>query len=117
MGVRAASLRELFDMASAGPTDRSQYGPVRAILQCHHGQKRYLVGEVRGFLVMGTVWPHDRGHDYRYANYDVYVSCRECKRVFKLDMQAIRNRMARPAKGRLKIHIDSVGRVAGLSSS
>lgn len=54
--------------------EKAQYGPRRAVLLCHSGQQRYDVGEVRGHVVIGTTWRHD----LRYANYDVYVSCRKC---------------------------------------
>ena len=111
MGIKRPRLHDLVRQAHAGEgaADWAQYGPRRAVVQCHHGAQRYDIGQVRGYVVIGVTWPHD----LRYASYDVFVRCRRCPgetglRV--LDLAKIRAALREPHTGTLKINVDDVSR-------
>ena len=111
MGTRQPTLKDMWLQAKAGPAlaqaEKAKLGPRRAVIQCHHGQRRYVVGEVRGHAVLGTTWPHD----LRYASYDIFVRCTRCPgptglRV--LDLAKIKGALRREHKGVLKIDVNDV---------
>ena len=111
MGIKQPRLVDLIRRAQAGPaaSDRAQYGRRRAVVQCHHGSRRYNVGEVRGHVVIGTTWPHDLKH----ANYEVATRCMECPGTTGLrwlDLGLIRAALREPHDGVLKINVDEVSR-------
>ena len=107
MGIERPTLRDL--VRQAAPVDRAQHGAARAKIFCHHaGNSLYLVGEVRGVAVMGTVAPHDQAHDLYGARYSVYVSCTKCGRVFELDLPELRRLLGLPGRRPHKINVRDV---------
>jgi hypothetical protein len=110
MGMRRPRVEELLQRAHSEPTDRSEHGRRLAIIQCHHGGRRSVIAEVRGFTVMSTVWPGDLPHDLRFASYDVIVHCTTCGRGAVLDLGQLRAKMREPYHGLLKLNIDDVSR-------
>ena len=103
----------LIDMVKGMP-DKASFGRRRAVLQCHHGTRRYDVAEVRGNVVIGTTWPHSLKH----ASYEIFAVCEQCPgstgtRV--LDLNAIRAALRVPHAGVLKLNVDSVSRSAGIA--
>lgn len=101
----------LIDMVKGMPDKRS-FGPRRAVVQCHHGSRRYDVAEVRGHVVIGTTWPHDLKH----ANYEIFAVCTKCPPptgLRTLDLNKIRAALREPHVGVLKLNVDNVSHSAG----
>jgi hypothetical protein len=92
-----------------GLPDKRSFGPRRAVVQCHHGMRRYVVAEVRGHVVIGTTWPHDLLH----ANYEIFAVCEKCPRqtgLRALDLSKIRVELREPHAGVLKLNVNDVSR-------
>lgn len=86
---------------------KHEAGPRRAVLQCHHGNSRYTVGEVWGQAVFGIHGPHD----LLRTSYPVPVKCRVCPgdtglRV--LDLAALREALRQEHTGLQKIDVAGV---------
>lgn len=112
VGIKRPTLKDMVLRAQNGPTGRAEHGPVRARLQCHHpGNRRYLVGEVRGNAILGMDSPHDLPNDVAKANYEIYMSCNVCKSLFMLDMSKVRAELGKPGHLPRKIDISLVSRV------
>ncbi len=112
MGIRKPGLKDLVRRAQQGPPDRRQFGPARAVFQCHHGQRRRDIGWVHGHAVIGTRWPHDLPHDVRMATYDVVLSCEDCG-PYPLDLSKVRAALRVPSQGIRKVDIKDVLRRVG----
>jgi|GEM_PF-6102968 len=88
---------------------KDSYGRRRAVIQCIHGERRYVVGEVRGDTVLGVVWPHSLEH----ATHDIYVSCSVCPEGsgrWILDLGEIRSALRAPHSGIIKLAVTDVAR-------
>jgi len=115
VGIKQPGLKQMLKQAYPGQLalDKAAHGRKRAILQCHHGDQRYTVGEIRGQVIFGIHGPHD----LHRASYVVYVKCMQCPgdtglRV--LELTKLRAALHGPHPGNMqKVDVDAVSERLG----
>jgi hypothetical protein len=110
MGMKKPGLRQTLDQINHGMDAPETFGRRRVVIQCHHGDRRYDVGEVRGHALFGTSGPHD----LRYCNYEVLTRCTKCPGMTglrALDTAKIREALRRPRRGVLKLDVTEVAEI------